>query len=125
MADQDTQRGASVSVNLRALLEEMIERGAIDEDSAEDHPSANVITRAVGGSERLYLDLKVEEIEDKDRYLICSDGLYKELSDEEMTERLGSGGCVDACAALMETALERECSDNVTAVVVEFANAID
>ncbi len=100
--------------------EEMIERGEINEAEAETHPLANVITRAVGGAETLYVDLVVERIEDGDRYLICSDGLYKELSHDEIEAQLAEGSCVDACGTLVDTALSRECADNVTVIVVDF-----
>jgi len=101
-------------------VEEMIAEGTLDEASALDHPAANVVTRAVGGLEHVYVDLELGELEDKDRYLICSDGLFKDLTEEEIEELLGEGSCVDACHALIDTVLERECADNVTAIVVEF-----
>jgi serine/threonine protein phosphatase PrpC len=78
------------------------------------------VTRAVGGLEHVYVDLELDELEDKDRFLICSDGLFKDLSEEELEELLGNGSCVDAANALIDTVLERECADNVTVVVVEF-----
>lgn len=105
--------------------EEMIERGEISEAEAETHPSANIITRAVGGSAQLFIDLIVEPLEDGDRYLICSDGLYKELSVDEIEAQLDSGSCVDACGILMDTALGRECADNVTVIVVDFDQNAD
>jgi protein phosphatase len=104
-------------------VEEMIERGEIEAEEAQLHHAQNVITRAVGGADRLFLDYAVSRIRDRDRFLICSDGLYKELSVEEMTETLCAGSCVDACGALLDAALGRECSDNVTAIVVDFSAA--
>ncbi len=101
-------------------VEEMIAQGTLDQASALDHPAANVVTRAVGGLEHVYVDLDLDELQDKDRFLICSDGLFKDLSEEEIEELLGAGSCVDACDALIDTVLERECADNVTVVVVEF-----
>ncbi|TDJ32963.1 MAG: serine/threonine-protein phosphatase [Gammaproteobacteria bacterium] len=101
-------------------VEEMISQGTLDAASALDHPAANVVTRAVGGLEHVYVDLELDELEDKDRYLICSDGLFKDLSEEEIEELLGEGSCVDASNALIDVVLERECADNVTVVVVEF-----
>lgn len=106
-------------------VEEMIARGEIREEDAELHPSANVITRAVGGVERLFLDLTIDALEHGDRYLICSDGLYKDLDAEEIEARLGVGDCLDACGELIETALSRECPDNVTVVVVDFSQSED
>lgn len=101
-------------------VEEMIEQRLITPEDAAMHPSANVITRAVGGENNLLLDLELHELQSRDRFLVCSDGLYKELSDNEMRERLADGNCKKVCQGLVNTALERECADNVTVVAVEF-----
>lgn len=101
-------------------IEDLIASGQLEREQAESHPSSNVITRAVGGAPRFFLDLAVERLQDGDRYLICSDGLYRELALEEMAQRLEAGTCTEACERLLDTALERECADNVTAVVVDF-----
>ncbi len=101
-------------------VEEMIAKGTLDQESALDHPSANVVTRAVGGLPDLYVDLELSELEDKDRFLICSDGLFKDLAEEEIEQLIGEGSCAEACDSLIDTVLERQCSDNVTVVVVEF-----
>lgn len=60
-------------------VEEMIEQGLITPEAAAVHPSANIITRAVGGTSDLHLDLELFELQSLDRFLVCSDGLYKEL----------------------------------------------
>lgn len=101
-------------------IEEMIAQGKIDEEAALDHPAANVVTRAVGGMPHLYVDLELGDLDDKDRYLLCSDGLFKDLSEEEIEEIVFEGTCIEVCDRLIETALSRECADNVTVVVVEF-----
>lgn len=104
-------------------IEEMIAEGKLDQESALDHPSANVVTRAVGGLEHVYVDIEIDELEDKDRFLVCSDGLFKDLSEEEIEDLMGKGSCVDACDALIDTVLSREAADNVTVVVVEFSES--
>lgn len=104
-------------------IEEMIAAGELDEIGALTHPSANVVTRAVGGLEHVYVDLVVDELEDKDRFLVCSDGLFKDLSEEEIEKLMSNGSCVDACDALIDCVLSREAADNVTVVVVEFSKS--
>ncbi len=101
-------------------VEELIEQGVIEREMADDHPSANVITRAVGGAEDLFIDLELSELKDKDRYLLCSDGLYKDVSSAEMAEIVAGGDCNEAAHALVDKALERNCNDNVTVIVVQF-----
>jgi serine/threonine protein phosphatase Stp1 len=83
--------------------------------------SSNVITRAVGGSQELFLDIELRELRNHDRYLLCSDGLYKELSDADMAHHLTGNDPEGACKALMKQALSGTCSDNVSAIVVQFA----
>jgi serine/threonine protein phosphatase PrpC len=83
--------------------------------------TSNVITRAVGGSEDLFLDIELRELRNHDRYLLCSDGLYRELSDADMAHHLTGNDPEGAAKALMKQALSGTCSDNVSVIVVQFA----
>jgi type VI secretion system protein ImpM len=83
--------------------------------------SSNVITRAVGGAKDLYLDIELRELRNHDRYLLCSDGLYRELSDADMAHHLTGNDPEGACKALMKQALSGKCSDNVSVIVVQFS----
>lgn len=106
-------------------VEELLERGEISKESASAHAAQNIVTRAVGGAEQLFLDYTLDEIRDGDRFLICSDGLYKELPEDKLVGKLGNPSCVSACDELLDAALSGECSDNVTAIVVDFRMAKD
>jgi protein phosphatase/serine/threonine-protein phosphatase Stp1 len=101
-----------------SLVQEMVERGVIDEDSAESHPHANVITRAVGADGELDLEKVSARIAPDDLFLLCSDGLFKALPEGEIAAILAAGG---GPAALLEAALARGARDNVTAVAVRAA----
>ena len=92
------------------------------EDSA-DAAASNVITRAVGGSQELFLDIELRELRNHDRYLLCSDGLYRELSDADMAHHLTGNDPEGACKALMKQALSGTCSDNVSVIVVQFVGS--
>lgn len=105
-------------------VEDLLDQGLVQPEEVDSHPSANVVTRAVGGSEELELDSVRIELRDADRFLLCSDGLYKELSDAEIAEYLQQGTCEQACRALVEFALARGSRDNVTVVVVQFNEAL-
>lgn len=83
--------------------------------------ASNVITRAVGGSQDLFLDIELRELRNHDRYLMCSDGLYRELSGADMAHHLTGNDPEGACKALMKQALSGTCSDNVSVVVVQFS----
>ncbi|HEV7138790.1 MAG TPA: protein phosphatase 2C domain-containing protein [Steroidobacteraceae bacterium] len=102
---------------VQALLDE----GVLDAAAAGQHGSQNVITRAVGGAQDLYLDLELRELQHRDRYLLCSDGLYKELADERLAAHLAANDPEGACRALLKEALGGVCSDNVSVAVVQFS----
>lgn len=97
-------------------------RDGVAEDST-DAATSNVITRAVGGSQELFLDIELRELRNHDRYLLCSDGLYRELSDADMAHHLTGNDPEGACKALMKQALSGTCSDNVSVIVVQFVGS--
>lgn len=79
----------------------------------------HAITRAVGGESTLALDVRRDKVLLGDRYLLCSDGLTREVSDAEIAIAL-AGPDVQACAKkLIEMTLKAGARDNVTVVVVE------
>jgi serine/threonine protein phosphatase Stp1 len=103
-----------------SLVQELVDDGQITDAEAENHPRANVITRAVGSeADMVELDKVTDRLVDGDRFLLCSDGLSKELSDAEMLEILRVDDAEPAAERLVAAALARNARDNVTAVVLE------
>jgi len=99
-------------------VEELISSGLILPEEARSHPEANIITRAVGAGEQLFLDYCVFKISPGDNYLLCSDGLYNCLSNEEIIEQINQPE-VDQCVhGLIDTALMNVANDNISAIVV-------
>jgi serine/threonine protein phosphatase PrpC len=101
----------------------MLDGGLITPEKVAEREASNVITRAVGGAEDLFLDIELHELRNDDRFLICSDGLYRELPDAVLAQYLAKKNPAKACAALLEHALAGECRDNVSAIIVQFAAA--
>ncbi|MCP3869018.1 MAG: serine/threonine-protein phosphatase [Gammaproteobacteria bacterium] len=100
-------------------VEELVMQGLMEPEEAENHPASNIITRAVGADDALYVDMDNRKIFKGDTYLLCSDGLNKELSDSEIAEQLTRPGSTDEiCHSLVDTALERSARDNVTVVLI-------
>lgn len=83
------------------------------------HPHGNMITRAVGAMEELHLDMDMQEMAPGDRYVLCSDGLTKHISDVELQDVLKGGTCEEACKRLIDLTLSRGAGDNVTTIVVD------
>lgn len=102
-----------------SLVQEMVDAGAISADEAERHPSANVITRAVGSDGELDLDKVTSRLEVGDRFLLCSDGLCKTVPEAEMAELLALPGSEGPTDRLVAAALAHQGRDNVTAVAME------
>lgn len=97
-------------------LSDLLDVGDVTEAEALT-TDTNVITRAVGGHGQLNLDLVVFDLEPGDRFLLCSDGLYRELAQSEVEARL-EGDLEEVAEQLLRTCLNGVAQDNVSLVVV-------
>lgn len=103
-----------------SVVQELISSGRLSPEEAESHPYSNVITRAVGASELTPPDYLGIEVFDGDRFVICSDGLTKELTDYGIQHFLREkDDPADAVDAMLAAALENGGRDNVTLIVVK------
>src|SRR5262245_51784318 len=66
-----------------SVVQQLVDRGEVAPEDARAHPTANRITRAVGAAKRLELDEFRFRLRDNDTVLLCSDGLTKEVHDDE------------------------------------------
>jgi serine/threonine protein phosphatase PrpC len=83
-------------------------------------PSKNIITRAIGPKEGVVPDIAWEVCQDKDIYILCSDGLNDMLSEEEMIEILKCNDDVDDIAIkLVDAAIDAGGKDNTSVVVLQ------
>ena len=105
-----------------SVVQELIASGRLSPEEAENHPYGNVITRAVGPSESVAPDYVRLDVIDGDRFVICSDGLTKELTDYGIQHFLTENADPsDATSAMMDAALENGGRDNVTIIVLDVA----
>ncbi len=107
---------AQLSVD-HSAVQELVDAGLITPAQAAVHPERNVITRALGAED--FVDTDVVMLPEKGRqtFLICSDGLTRELDDARIAEILAEGG-EDVADRLVGAAVEAGGHDNVTVVVV-------
>jgi protein phosphatase len=103
-------------------VEELVRLGLLTRDGIEGHPAANVITRAVGVADFLELDSEMFALNEDDIFLLCSDGLYRELDDDAIKDCLALGDCRQSCDTLIESALARRARDNVSVIVVSMTD---
>ena len=100
-------------------LEQMTQDHTLAQEQNATHASADLLTRAVGVHQTLHLDLDYSVVELGDRYLICSDGLHKELSSQQLQQALSQPPARQALDNLVEGALGNGGHDNITALIVD------
>lgn len=104
-----------------SFVEDLVRQGRLKPEEAAIHPQRNILTRAVGIGAEVEVDrFPIPEPMVGDRFLLCSDGLFNELPEEQILEILLDAGDPDTTAkTLIEAALQTPCRDNVTVAVVD------
>jgi len=101
---------------------DLVEAGELGPDEVETHPHRHVLTRALGVSDAVDVDHAGVSCEEGDRFLLCTDGLFRSLTSDELKSVLGSEEPPHAAAArLVSTAVGCAADDNVTALVIRVA----
>lgn len=103
-----------------SLIDEIMQTHNVSRLAASLQAGANVITRAVGGHAELLLEQIRFTAQAGDRYLLCSDGLDKELSETEIAGLMQTGDCQEVADNLINQALAKGGRDNITVIVVEY-----
>lgn len=111
-------------------VQDLVDRGVIKEEDALSHPQAHVLTRCVGAEPGLKLALqrfwlwKVKDVEPQDKLVLCSDGLYSLVSDEEIVEIINRFSPQESCARLVELAKLRGGYDNITLAILPLSGQL-
>ena len=107
----------------QTMAEVMVESGALSREKAEASRLKHVLWSAVGNDE-LRPDLSVIDLVRSDRHLLCTDGLTKHVSDEEIKEHMMKDASSEAIVrGLVNLVLERGGTDNVTVVMLKIRGA--
>ncbi len=102
-----------------SVVEEEVRAGRMTAEQAANHPSKNVISRALGAEDTVEVDLKTIEVEDGTEFLLCTDGITRHISDAELRQLLVINEDLGVlCEELKQRCYERGAEDNLTAVVV-------
>ena len=103
-----------------SYVQELVSTGHITEAEARNHPRRNIVTRALGIEPTVRVDTEVLPIVRGDRFVLCSDGLVDEASDDDIANLIIANANPQACAqALIELANSMGGRDNTTVVVVD------
>lgn len=103
-----------------SLVQELIDRGFYTPEEAIENTPKNLVTRALGIEELVEVDIREEQLEPGDTYLLCTDGLNDMVTDEEIRLTLGKFGAnlEQAAEELVRLANEGGGKDNVSVVLV-------
>ena len=98
----------------------LLEAGVITEEEAEVHENRNMITRAIGADQEVYADLFEVVIKPDDIILMCTDGLYGEISDHIIKKKMSENKPMDdICRDLTEAANQNGGTDNITIICMK------
>jgi len=102
-------------------VQQLVKNGDITAAEADTHPQRNILTNAMGTKPTLRVDTgkALAAFEENDRLLLCSDGLYDYLSDDELATALHYESLQDAADYLIGEAKRRGGKDNITVVLAE------
>ncbi len=105
--------------NDHTVIQELLDQGAISESEVADHPQRSVLTQALMGQGTVTPVLQIYEAKEKDRYLLCSDGLSSVLTQKEIKSLLKKSDKAEAVKALIDATYINDAPDNVTVIVAD------
>jgi serine/threonine protein phosphatase PrpC len=102
-----------------SIVEEEVRAGRMTPEQAANHPSKNVISRALGAEQGVEVDMKTMEVEDGTEFLLCTDGITRHVSDNELRQLMVvSNNLDDLCSELKRRCYDRGAEDNLTVVAI-------
>lgn len=102
-----------------SLVAELVRMGSITLEEARAHPQRNLITRSIGTTPHVEVDIFEFMRRPGDRWLLCSDGLTGHVEDAEIAKMLSIASLYQAADDLLATALYRGGTDNITLLLLE------
>ncbi|MBB1063752.1 Stp1/IreP family PP2C-type Ser/Thr phosphatase [Limosilactobacillus fastidiosus] len=101
-----------------SLVNELVKHGDITEEEARNYPQNNIITRAIGASADARIEVNRFKIAPGDQFLLCTDGLSKMVTRDQMKKVLESGLSVaEKCSQLVKMANDAGGPDNITVLI--------
>ena len=106
-----------------SLLQEQIDAGLVRPERAHEAPYRNLLTRALGMTPVVQIDLAEHTVEPGDLYLLCSDGLNDMLRDDQIARHLAAQTTLEAMGhALVDAANAAGGRDNISVVLMRCAS---
>lgn len=105
-----------------SLVQRLVDAGAMTAEEAVHSPHGSVLLQALGSAAEVEVDLTWQQVCRGDVIVLCSDGLFRVVTDAELAEAAGAAPELEPlCRALVDLANERGGPDNVTVVAFRVA----
>lgn len=101
-----------------SYVQDLINKGKITAEEAENHPNKNLITRAVGVDKRIDVDFNEVELNEDETLILCTDGLTNYVSTDEFREAISDGQYYAFADRLVKCANNNGGGDNITVVAI-------
>ena len=109
-----------------SIVEEEVRAGRMTPEQAANHPSKNVISRALGAEQAVEVDMKTMEVEEGTEFLLCTDGITRHITDNELRQLLVlNNDLEEVCRELKRRCYERGAEDNLTVLVVRVGQHVE
>lgn len=105
--------------NDHTVIQELLDQGAISQSEVADHPQRSVLTQALMGQGTVVPVLQMYEVKEKDRFLLCSDGLSSVLTEKEIKTLLKKSDKTQAVKSLIDATYINGAPDNVTIIIAD------
>ena len=103
----------------QSFVQSLVDKGVITPEEAVNHPRRNILTQAIGSADDVDIDVFKETLGDNESLLLCSDGLWDTLGDEEILSLVKAAATPSAaCQALVDTCNAKGARDNIAAVLI-------
>jgi len=98
----------------------LVESGIVRAEDAEKHPQRHILTAALGAGRELAVDGadQILILQEGDDLLLCTDGLWSVVTEEELENAVSGNPPAECCAALVKLARQRGAPDNITLQVL-------
>lgn len=103
--------------NDHSMVQNLIDDGKISEEEAKNHPQKNIITRAVGVSPTVDIDVTQRSVNQTEILLLCTDGLSGMVDDREILQIVSQNSIAQCPDALVKAANDNGGLDNITVVI--------
>jgi serine/threonine protein phosphatase PrpC len=115
-----TKDGVEQITRDHSLVQRLIELDQLTREEADEHPQKNVLYRALGQSETLEVDALTRRLPPNSRLLLCSDGLWNLVMEQDIVEiAMSHNNPQESCDKLVALANKRGGTDNITAIMLQ------